>query len=325
MITVRPSQVFDFETEERGAEDGHFDPSPLPTLDDRANLYLNAVYGAREFKAEEYAHARRVILDAMTIDAGVGLEEVAEDVPAQDDNSAPPERHLWASPSSYVDFVGASDANSRAAAYSARQLPPGREVKFEVSDRDLACVPDVQPPPVSREPHRNLPRQKARQRPFVLFSAIAASLALVAIAALTLPLVLPNMRTESAGTKIALSADEIKTLLSSGDSPKVVETTSTHRLASSELAGRLFDLGNKLVTGGDLYGGRLILQEAANEGMASAALALGATFDPIEAKAPGQTDRLSDLENARTWYTKAKLLGSTEAQARLDRLENYPP
>ncbi len=64
MIKVRPSQVFDFETEERVAEDGQrtSDPSPPPTLDERANLYLNAVYGAREFKGEEYADARRIIL-----------------------------------------------------------------------------------------------------------------------------------------------------------------------------------------------------------------------------------------------------------------------
>ena len=57
MIKVRPSQVFDFDTEEHVAEGGQraFDPSPVPTIDDRANLYLNAVYGAREFRGEEYA------------------------------------------------------------------------------------------------------------------------------------------------------------------------------------------------------------------------------------------------------------------------------
>jgi hypothetical protein len=95
------------------------------------------------------------------------------------------------------------------------------------------------------------------------------------------------MGTESAGTKIALSPDEIQTLLSSSNSLRMAKV-ATRRLASSEVGERLSDLGNKLIAGGDVYGGRLILQEAANEGKASAALALGATFDPIEAKALGR-------------------------------------
>src|SRR5260370_12109547 len=291
MIKVRPSQVFDFDTEDLVADGGQrtSDTSPAPTIDDRANLYLNAVYGARELKGEEYAGAGGIILKAMTIDVEAARKDIVEDCPAHE-NSVPSDRHHAALP------------NFQA---------------FEV----LEEKPDAEAAPVSRGPRRILPRHNARGRSFVLFTAIAGSLAFVAIATLTLPLVLPNMRAESAATKIALSPDEIQTRLSSGNSLKVVETTATRRLASSELAGRLFDLGNKLVAGGDMYGGRLILQEAASEGMASAAFALGATFDPIEAKALGQPDSSPDLEKARAWYIKAKLLGSTEAQARLDRLE----
>jgi hypothetical protein len=53
------------------------DPSPAPTIDERANFYLNAVYGAREFKGEEYARARRIILGAMTIDVGAATLALA--------------------------------------------------------------------------------------------------------------------------------------------------------------------------------------------------------------------------------------------------------
>jgi hypothetical protein len=293
MIKVRPSQVFDFDAEDIVAEGGQriSDTSPAPTIDDRANLYLNAVYGAREFKGEEYARARRIILNAMTIDVEAARKNIVEGVLAHE-NSVPSDRHNAALP------------NFQA---------------FEVLEEE----PDDEAAPVSRGPRRILSRHNARGRPFVLFTAIAGSLVFVAIATVTLPLVLPNMRTESAGTKIALSPAEIQTLLSSGASLKMVETTAPRPLASSELAGRLFDLGNKLVAGDDMYGGRLILQEAANEGMASAAFALGATFDPIEAKAQGRPDSSPDLEKARAWYIKAKLLGSTEAQARLDKLAKY--
>jgi hypothetical protein len=293
MIKVRLGQVFDFDTEDLVAEGGQrtSDTSHVPTIDDRANLYLNAVYGAREFKEEEYARARRIILNAMTIDVEAARKDLAEGVPSRE-NSVHLNRRHAASPS------------------------------FQASEV-LEVDPDTEADPISRGPRRISPPHNARGPSFVPFMAIAGSLFFVAIAASTLPLVLQNMRTESAGRKIALSPDEIQTLLSSGNSLKVVETNAPRRLAVSDLAGRLFDLGNKLVAGGDTYAGRLVLEEAANEGMASAAFALGATFDPIEAKALGQTDRLSDLENARTWYTKAKLLGSTEAQARLDRLEKH--
>jgi hypothetical protein len=298
MIKVRPGQVFDFDAEEQVAEGGQrtVDPPPAPTIDDRANLYLNAVYGAREFKGEEYARARRIILDAMTIDVGAARKDIVEGGPGRE-NSVPAEHHHAALP----DF------------------PPA------FCDTVLESEPAAEAAPLSRGQRRILPRHNARGRSFVLFSAIAGSLVFVAIAAVTLSLVLPNMRTESAGTTIALSPAEIKTLLSSGNSLKVVETSATRRVVSSELGERLFGLGNKLVAGGDMYGGRLILQEAANEGMASAAFALGATFDPIEAKALGRPDSSPDLEKAWAWYIKAKLLGSTEAQARLDRLEKYHP
>ena len=327
MIKVRPSQIFDFETEEHVAEDGQrtSDPSPPPTLDERANLYLNAVYGAREFKDEEYAYARRIILDAMTIDVGMGLEDIVEDVPTHE-NSAPSEHHRAASQRFYDSTF---DTTSRADAYSASRIPRAEAFEPSFSDDAYSARPLSRAQAFDRDlerelvfatadlgQRRNLPRHKVRRRSFVLFAAIASSLVFVAIATLTLPWVLPKMGTESAGTKIALSLDEIQTLLSSGNSLRMAEVTATRRLASSDVGERLSDLGNKLITGGDLYGGRLILQEAANEGMASAAFALGATFDPIEAKALGRPDSSPDIEKARIWYIKA----STEAQARLDRL-----
>src|SRR5215510_10812184 len=41
---------------------------PLPTLDERANFYLRAVHGDRDFANEEYSRARDVILKAMAAD-----------------------------------------------------------------------------------------------------------------------------------------------------------------------------------------------------------------------------------------------------------------
>jgi hypothetical protein len=347
MIKVRPSQVFDFDTEDLVAEGGRRAPdtSPAPTIDDRANLYLNAIYGAREFTGEEYARARRIILNAMTIDVEAARKDIVEGVPGGE-NSVPSEHYHTASPGFMafdMGLVSEPDAeaapvsrgprrilprhNARGRSFSVEGVPggensvPPEHYHAASFDMGLELEPDAEAAPVSRGPRRILPRHTARGRSFVLFGAIAGCLLLAAITTVTLPLVLPIMRTDSTQAKMTLSPSEIQTLLSQSNSLQVVETTATRRLASSELARRLFDLGNKLVAGGDLYGGRLILQEAANEGMASAAFALGATFDPIDAKALGQPDSSPDLEKARAWYIKAKLLGSTEAQARLDGLE----
>jgi TPR repeat protein len=83
----------------------------------------------------------------------------------------------------------------------------------------------------------------------------------------------------------------------------------------------------------------LVLQQAAEAGNATAALELGATYDPIElekldARAPvasilpslavsvGNIEHkaVPDVAMARTWYQKAQELGSTEAAERLERL-----
>src|SRR5215470_3025153 len=44
------------------------DQTPLPTLDQRANFYLRAVYGDRDFTNEDYVHARNLILHEMAAD-----------------------------------------------------------------------------------------------------------------------------------------------------------------------------------------------------------------------------------------------------------------
>jgi TPR repeat protein len=96
---------------------------------------------------------------------------------------------------------------------------------------------------------------------------------------------------------------------------------------------RAAQAGRQLIVAGDIPNARLVLQQVADDN-ATAALELGATYDPIElekllANRPisettsvGYIERkaLPDIAMARTWYQKAKELGSTEAAARLERL-----
>jgi len=125
----------------------------------------------------------------------------------------------------------------------------------------------------------------------------------------------------------------------------------------------LLQQGRQLIGAGDILGARLVLQQAAEAGNATAALELGMTYDPIElekwerpisaarrspvtgfpvastvpsvgvprvpfwdpygnieSKALYDSKALSDIAMAQTWYQKAKDLGSTEAQGRLENL-----
>ena len=111
-------------------------------------------------------------------------------------------------------------------------------------------------------------------------------------------------------------------------------------MPSDEIIAALVARGRQLIVAGDIPNARLVLQQAAEAGNATAALELGATYDPIELEkweraAPlypvastvssrlvGNIERkaLPDIAMARSWYQKAKDLGSTEAQGRLENL-----
>jgi hypothetical protein len=80
--------------------------------------------------------------------------------------------------------------------------------------------------------------------------------------------------------------------------------------------------GRQLMVAGDIPNARLLLQQAAEANSATAALELGATYDPTVLQ-PAMT-HMGDVRMARLWYEKAKDLGSTEAAVRLERLKGVP-
>jgi hypothetical protein len=94
---------------------------------------------------------------------------------------------------------------------------------------------------------------------------------------------------------------------------------STRRLASEEVAV-LVRRGEDLVASGDLAAARLLLQRAAEAGDRRAALALAATYDPLVLEQMRTQGIAADAGLARSWYEKAKQLGSAEASRRLEVL-----
>jgi curved DNA-binding protein CbpA len=76
----------------------------------------------------------------------------------------------------------------------------------------------------------------------------------------------------------------------------------------------------QLISEGDVAAGRAMLQPAADAHDARAALALGATYDPIMLTILRTHGVAADVSLARDWYKKASEFGSQEAQERLGLL-----
>jgi TPR repeat protein len=91
------------------------------------------------------------------------------------------------------------------------------------------------------------------------------------------------------------------------------------RLDDQEIAA-LVMRGKNFIANGDLASARLLLQRAAEAGNANAALALGATFDPLVIQRLGAVGGEPDAARARKWYQKAVELGSTAASQQLAKL-----
>jgi TPR repeat protein len=85
---------------------------------------------------------------------------------------------------------------------------------------------------------------------------------------------------------------------------------------------RLIKQGEQFAAAGDLVTARLVFQRAAEAGDATAALAMGASYDPIVLAKLGFRGISADVGKARSWYEKAKEFGSPEAPRRLELLAN---
>jgi hypothetical protein len=83
--------------------------------------------------------------------------------------------------------------------------------------------------------------------------------------------------------------------------------------------------GQELVALGRFRFARLVLEQAAEAKSASAAFALGQTYDPLIERSAVRPDAPPDIAMARTWYEKAKDFGSPDAAQRLSRLLSAVP
>jgi hypothetical protein len=101
-------------------------------------------------------------------------------------------------------------------------------------------------------------------------------------------------------------------------SPRVPAT----RAAGSQDVRLLLDQGKQFFDVGDLIAARILFLRAANAGDAAAAVAMGATYDPVVLADRGVRGVAADLDKARGWYERAREMGSPEGPRRLEMLAN---
>jgi hypothetical protein len=99
----------------------------------------------------------------------------------------------------------------------------------------------------------------------------------------------------------------------------VLPGSATAKLSPERMA-RLVGRGVGFLKDGDFAAARLMLRLPADAGDASAALLLGATYDPAVLAELGVFGLRPDRAAARAWYQRARNYGSAEASRRIERL-----
>ncbi len=116
-------------------------------------------------------------------------------------------------------------------------------------------------------------------------------------------------------------ADHIEHAAPADRSERVVPADRAAALPEEEVTA-LVTRGQSFFEAGDVAAARLLFRRAANAGNAAAALAMGATYDPSILSGHFVHGVNSNVDQARTWYERARALGSPEGPRRIEMLAN---
>jgi len=107
-------------------------------------------------------------------------------------------------------------------------------------------------------------------------------------------------------------------------SPSVAPRPPVAAEAASVIAAKM-RIGVELMTYGDVTAARVMFQRVAEAGEGAGAFALAETYDPLVLGGLRLRERIMpDATLARTWYERARDLGSLEARDRISRLAQLP-
>jgi hypothetical protein len=190
--------------------------------------------------------------------------------------------------------TGATEQADTSTAYNTRSSAPSSK---------------PQEPPIVAQEASDPPQQLALADPATPVTAPRPSVAMAPAAPVPPPLAPAPMAATPAAPGAAVPAPAVEPAASGPAS----------ELSPEELAA-LLKRGQQLAASGDIAAARLTLRAAAEAGNAQAALALGATYDPVVLRSLRIFGVTPDVVMARSWYEKAREYGSAEAPRRLEML-----
>ena len=305
------------------------DPMPLPTVDERANFYLQAVYGERRFTNEEHSGARDLILQAM-----------ADDIVARSKGRSPDDAPLPLS-EQHNGVTATPDASlllgtTQQTARDAQEATPvvARKPRTFNPHTLLRGLPSIRLPSLRRLP--SFP-------PLPRMVAVGGAAAIAAVAGYWVGGVTARFGPNTAANDPASTVQSPATAQvaprdpgsgpPAGSSPLILAEmerelasalNTSQQLSANDIAA-LNTRGQELAAQGKFRLARVVLERAAEARSAAAALALGRTYDPLVDRSAIRGDAPPDVAMARAWYEKAKDLGSTEAAQRLTQLPASAP
>src|SRR5262245_29130062 len=292
------------------ADDGTemLDPMPLPTLDERANFYLQAVYGERHFTNEEYSGARDLILQAMADKIAVRSKGRSPDdapLPSEQYNGAIADASL---------LLGTTEQTAR----NSQETGPivarkPRTFKQRTLWQGLPSLRLPLFPPLTR------------------IAAVCGGAATAAVAGYWVGAVTarfgPNTAANDPPSTVQVAQRDPGSGPPSGANPRILAEVerelasalnTSQQLSAADIAA-LITRGQELAGQGKFRLARVVLERAAEARSAAAARALARTYDPLVDRSAISGDAPPDVAMARAWYEKAKDLGSTEAAQRLTK------
>jgi hypothetical protein len=342
MIKARISRVLGLEAAEPAPLETRKTPSGLrlPTLDERVRLYLLAVHGERDFTNEEYSNARGLLLSAMAAEIAAKAETRLTEETGESARSAP---RAIDTPATIAILASATPSRELGRNFDDLihdTLPSFSEESAASEDiyarRGPASIATASSEAMSVTRgglSKTTPRRRLATRFSICAVAIAASVG--ALVVVKIPLTAWFAGESSTGEsrtavqpsppewsgRVFLEPRQMEsTRAPLGAAPSGVVQTPTALPSEPDPVWAAVQRGQELITAGKISEARLVLKMAAEAGNAPAALALGTTYDPIEFEKLGVHDSTPDVTMARTWYQKAKDLGSTEAVGRLESL-----
>ena len=345
MARTRILGALGVDADESATADTHepLEQLPLPTLDERASIYLRTIHQDRDFTSAEHANARELILDAMA--AGIAARGVttrgvtARDITARDvTTSDVATSDVAANDIAAKDLAARSDSNAPNAVLQDLEpiMVPGLvgDQDIDQSDdepQDTASVFARQSPTASQRPRISL---LGEGRIFYGIAAICSAAIFAATLGYWAGTVSQTARSTPDNFRLAIQAPpaDPSGQMPVGSDPRVV-AEAQRELASALNVARpgpdevaaLLKQGRELVALGKFRFARLLLEQAAEAKNASAAFAIGQTYDPLIERSAARPDAPPDLAMARAWYEKAKDLGSAEAAQRLSLLPAATP